>query len=328
MKNSIMGCKQEDALKYDIDLSDIALLNYIKDACVSPKMLKTTDNSNQPYVWLKHQKVIEDMPILGLKEDGLKRRLKVLTEKGLITSIVKNDEIRGRRTYYTVTIKYIDMLYTDSSDDQSDFNTLGQDINTHQSYSDNLGNARPSVPESPSDNKLNIDNKLNDNFTNVKLEQPAVTPQPKRRVRLVDTPNNSVNENIVKNTANQEKPKRKSLYQSCIEEIYSFSGENTKLRDKLVEFLNVRLELKNKPFGSKTFKSYLNKLGELSSGSEEQIKIIQQSIDRQYSTFYEVKKYTSNYNKNRGFQDPTVFSEYGQVKSEKRANEVIMNVSF
>ena len=162
----------------------------------------------------------------------------------------------------------------------------------------------------------------NTNFTNVKLEQPTVTPQPKRRVKLVDTSNVPVNEN----TVNQEKPKKKNLYQNCVEQINDFSGENTKLRDKLMGFLNMRIELKNKPFGSKTFKGYLDKLEELSNDSEEQIKIIQQSIDRQYPTFYEVKKY-NNY-KRIGEQDPSVFSEYGKVKSEHRENEVVLNVSF
>ena len=188
---------------------------------------------------------------------------------------------------------------------------LGKNISSKETLLNNIDTSK----------KENIDN-----FTNVKLEQPTVTQQPKRRIKLVDTPNDSVNEDTVKNTVNQEKPKKKNLYQSCVEQINEFSKDNAKLKNKLMGFLNMRIELKNKPFGSKTFKGYLDKLEELSNDSEEQIKIIQQSIDRQYQTFYEVKRY-NNY-KRIGEQDQSVFSEYGKVKSEHRENEVVLNVSF
>ena len=118
--------------------------------------------------------------------------------------------------------------------------------------------------------------------------------------------------------------KKKNLYESCREAIIEFAGDNDRIKNKLLEYLGVRLERKDRPFGAKSFESSLKKLGELSTDLDEQIKIIQQSIDRSYPTFYPLNK---SYNK-RGVQDPSVFSEFGQVKSEIREDEVVLNVPY
>ncbi len=159
----------------------------------------------------------------------------------------------------------------------------------------------------------NIDNKLEnniDNSTSVELEQPTVTPH--RRLITDIEP--------VKKPA-----KKKNLYESCREQIIEFAGDNEKLRDKLIEWLGVRLERRDTPFGAKTFASYLKKLAGLTSNADEQIKIIQQAIDKSHLTFYPLSDY-SKYK--RGKQDPSVFSEFGKVKSDIRKDEVIVNVQY
>ena len=317
MRQSIMGFSQPKIVENKLDMDDVLLLNYVYEACASPSMKKTHDDNDQPYVWLQHKKVLEDLPILGFGEETLKKRLHNLIDKELISVITKNDEIRGRRAYYTITTKCEDMRYTN----QVENITLSQPVGDDQVEKNTLGDIRPSVKNYTSDNKLNNDNKLNDNFTNVKLEQPAVTPQPKRRVRLVDTPNNSVNEN----TVNQDKFKRKNKYQNCMDIIYEVF-EDEDLRKILTVYLPVRLAMKDKPIFADGWRRLLNTLKDMSDDNVTRVKIVEQSIDNGWGKFVRLKKY-NNY-KRIGEQDKSVFSEYGQVKSEKRANEVIMNVQF
>lgn len=104
MRYSILGFNQEELIKYNVDMTDVLLLDYIQKALAQPSMCKTVDNNNQPYVWLQHQKILEDLPILDIKESMLKKRLSKLVELDLIKYInIANIQGRGSRTYYTIT---------------------------------------------------------------------------------------------------------------------------------------------------------------------------------------------------------------------------------
>lgn len=83
------------------------------------------------------------------------------------------------------------------------------------------------------------------------------------------------------------KPKRKNLYQQCVDLINDFT-EDKEVRELLVDYLKVRLE-QGKCFGANTFKGMLKKLRKLTESKAEVLQIIQQAIDRQYLTFYPVK---------------------------------------
>ena len=81
-----------------------------------------------------------------------------------------------------------------------------------------------------------------------------------------------------------------------------------------------------KPLYANQWSSYIKELKRLISNGQDAREVIQQSINRGYRGFFEVKKY--NNCKRIGEQDQSVFSEYGKVKSEHRENEVVLNVSF
>lgn len=160
MRYSVLGFNQELAVQAGLDLTDLLLLDYIVTACASPSMLKTTDDSNQPYVWLRHDKVLADIPIIGIGEEMLKKRIKRLSDRGFIKSIIRNDEIRGRRAYYTITDQVEKITF---SPDQVEKITLDTPDQVESITPNTPENSRPSVINYPSDNKLinNIDNKLN-----------------------------------------------------------------------------------------------------------------------------------------------------------------------
>ena len=100
---------QKDDLK--LDMTDLLLMDYIQKALSQPSMEKKVDAYNQPYVWLKHQKILEDLPILNIKESMLKKRIAKLVDLGLIKTMRNTNIIRGSKSYYTITelFEYLQM---------------------------------------------------------------------------------------------------------------------------------------------------------------------------------------------------------------------------
>ena len=149
MKYSVLGFHQENLMiKFGnkIDLTDLFLLDYIWQAQAQQSM-QHIFRDQVAYVWLQHSKVIEDLPILNIKEDMLGRRLKLLVEFGLLDSKrIANDKNRGTKIYYAITPECESLRY--SIDD------LGP------SGKNSEWSMRPSGKNSETDNKLKIDNKI------------------------------------------------------------------------------------------------------------------------------------------------------------------------
>ena len=116
MKYSIMGFSQEKLVELQksgvqIDTTDLILMKYVKDAIASPSMVKTFENE-QPYVWLAHQHILEDLPFMDIQEQMLKKRIKKLIDGGLLKSIVlANGKCRGTRAYYGITELFESLEY-------------------------------------------------------------------------------------------------------------------------------------------------------------------------------------------------------------------------
>lgn len=112
MRDSILGFSQEKLIQYDVDMTDVLLLDYIQKALSQPSMIKIFENK-QPYVWLNHSKILEDLPILNIKESMLKKRLSKLISIELIVFVnVANSCGRGSRSYYTITNKFEELQNT------------------------------------------------------------------------------------------------------------------------------------------------------------------------------------------------------------------------
>ena len=169
--------------------------------------------------------------------------------------------------------------------------------------------AEPLVEKQPQIN-TNILNKeeINNNSTNVELEQAT----PTRRVLI--TVNNPVS---IKTSS-----KKKSRYEQCMEVIDEMiEPKYIELKQVLADYLTMRLAIKDKPMYVSGWKALIKKLKELSQDASEQYKIVRQSLENSWATFYPLKK---NY---KG-QDKRVFSEYGKVKTGNSGTGVISNVSF
>lgn len=95
---------------------------------------------------------------------------------------------------------------------------------------------------------------------------------------------------ILEKSINKEKLSR---YEKCYLEIFKFT-DNEDLRVLLDTYLQMRLEIKDKPIYYNQWKGLLGKLNKLSLDIKEQIDIVQYSLDRGYASFFELKQYKPN----------------------------------
>lgn len=93
----------------------------------------------------------------------------------------------------------------------------------------------------------------------------------------------------------KSKPKKESLFTKCINMIDSYTTD-TQIRLDLVQYLNVLFEMKKDGYilYANVWKGLLRKLNELSTDPKEQHKIICQSIERGYKSFFPVNSYSNN----------------------------------
>lgn len=147
---------------------------------------------------------------------------------------------------------------------------------------------RPRHVKMTSDNILNTDNTLKDN----------------------------ISKDILHST--EEKPKKLSMYEKCVRLIEEYT-DNQELRDLLVEYLKMRLSMKDKPlYGSNQFKGILNKLNTIGGDPFE---IVNYCIERGYASFYAPTTYSKR-------EDRTKFGETSEVVSKSLTKEELNNGYF
>lgn len=83
---------------------------------------------------------------------------------------------------------------------------------------------------------------------------------------------------------------KNNLYTKCSAMIYNFT-DIPSLQKLLFTWLNMRLEIKDKPLYANQFKGILNKLDSYTESATELCEIVQQSIDRGYLSFFPVNNY-------------------------------------
>lgn len=110
-----------------------------------------------------------------------------------------------------------------------------------------------------------------------------------------DNKNKQTDNNVSKDTLTEfefGKPKKKksNLYQQCAAMIYGFT-DIPALQRLLFTYLDMRLEIKDKPLYANQFKGMLNKLAGYTESATELCEIVQQSIDRGYLSFFPVNNY-------------------------------------
>lgn len=129
----------------------------------------------------------------------------------------------------------------------------------------------------------------------------------------------NTNKNNTKVLLEETKPKRKNLYEKCLDEIDEHTG-NIKLRNILTDYLKLRLEMKDKPLYFNQWKGLLKKLNTLANSNEEQIQIVELSIEKGWGTFVELpSKNTVN---NRPWNKNVNSEPYDKNKLAKKEKEM------
>lgn len=99
-------------------------------------------------------------------------------------------------------------------------------------------------------------------------------------------------------------PKKKSLYDKCYDQILEFTN-NVGLIDALTSYLQMRLQMKDKPLYANSWKGMLNKLAKM----DNQLEVVNTSIERGWASFFEPSK---SYKKGK-----EVFGEDDRIVSKK-----------
>lgn len=279
MRQTILGFNQSMAVELGLTVSDLLLLQYIMYANSEPTMKHIVEDE-VAYVWLQHQKIMEDLPILNISEGTLKNKLTQFRNAGLIQSkTIANCNGRGTRTYYTVT-----ELTTSLMNDQVTTTSQKNDVVS-----------RPRHEKMTSNTELTNNKKLES--ISKDISEPANTflgsAKPKTSAKKVAG----------------GKPKKLSLYDKCVAEIYTFTG-SAELQACLLEYLPVRLAMKDKPiYGVNQWIGMLNKLAKMN----DRVTVVKTSLERGWASFFDSSQSFDT--------KKDVFSEYGTVKSDKRGEE-------
>lgn len=299
MRNSILGFNQEDAIELGLTTDDLLILDYIIRANGTPNMHHIISDEVS-YVWLSHQKIHEDLPILNITEGTLKNKLLHLKNLGLIQSKqIASSSGRGSKTFYSVTMTCVDMTTSRQNDVVSrprharmtSDNSVKSLDNTNISSNEDIYSSEGVCSENVSETKQYTKEDYRDEFLG----------SAKRRKQPV---------------------KKNSLYSNCSKEItnYCISNNCLSLVDVLHTYLSFRLSIKDKPvYNVAQWKAMLVKLDEVvkQSGATRE-EIINQSIEHGWASFYPPKS-----NNKRD-----VFSEYGQVTCEKSDGKESSGVEF
>lgn len=110
MKYTIEGFNQEEAIKYKLDLQDLIILRWLTD--FFPKMSKRMINGKE-FFWVKYKSLLEDFPILYIKNEALKDRMFKMVDKGILEHV--QVKVGGTYSYYRFGNNYFELLKNKNS---------------------------------------------------------------------------------------------------------------------------------------------------------------------------------------------------------------------
>ena len=103
----------------------------------------------------------------------------------------------------------------------------------------------------------------------------------------------------------QTKTRKPNMYDKCLAIIDDYTNDS-ELRKLLIQYLNLRLEMSDKPLKyANQWKGLLNLLSRLSNSIDDQKQIVNQSIIKGWGTFVEIKDYNrKGFNENIHHTEP------------------------
>lgn len=99
MKITIEGFSQIELVKRGLDLQDALILRYFVDFKESGNMYSEIIGTEKFY-WVKYEELIENLPILNIKKDTLRRRFFKMAEIGILKQYTKKE--KGTWSMYAI----------------------------------------------------------------------------------------------------------------------------------------------------------------------------------------------------------------------------------
>ena len=329
MRRTIFNFNQQRAIELGLSVNDLLLLNYIQLANTSHKM-EHIEKDGISYVFLSHSKIHEDIPILGYTEGSLKNKLAQLKKQGIIESTMVQN-MRGSKAYYTITDDALDTLFEEYKEEHKEDDGVISKLPQGSSENDAGGNLKVTP-------NIYLDNNKLENKENIILKNNTDQGLPLVNNGIVNTPlvnnkrkipNININDDIQSKSFSDDldKPKKKklNLYQKMMLEIEKRYSDNQDLSNILRDYVNIRLNIKDKPIrGIGQWTAMLDTLDGLSG---DKVAIVKRAIERGWAAFFDIKDYTYNkrggtgYANSGGVTDYSVFGEteeiaHGSVRPE------------
>lgn len=156
-------------------------------------------------------------------------------------------------------------------------------------YAVNFTSGEKISPPSEKSSFNNIDNNIEEsNFINEITTQPEDDCSSKGYSK--EELRNEFLGSAKKNTRRRPISSRPTLFDKCVAEIDKYT-DRPELREKLIQFLKIRLEVKDKPFGIESWRGVLDKLDQaVKECGADYPEIVQQSIDKGWLSFYPINQ--------------------------------------
>lgn len=142
MKITIEGFSQIELVKRGLDLQDALILRYFVDFKESGNMYSEIVGTEKFY-WVKYEELIENLPILNIKKDTLRRRFFKMAEIGILKQYTKKE--KGTWSMYTIgeefkaliDIKLEDYGKNSAGDEEKKSDPCGKKVGTKNSSFNN-----------------------------------------------------------------------------------------------------------------------------------------------------------------------------------------------
>lgn len=113
MRYSVHGFSQSKAIEYDLTNDDLLLLRWFVDFIGTNRLEFIVDNDDI-YYWIVYDKLLQDLPILKISKDRIKRKhFDKLCEKGILKH--KHVKDGGSYSYYAIGNNYLSLIAEDES---------------------------------------------------------------------------------------------------------------------------------------------------------------------------------------------------------------------
>lgn len=237
-----------------------------------------------------------------------RKAMKVLQDANIVK--VKRIGLPARNYYYINNEQLLNIF----SEDFEDPNV--KSLNTEKSRSSNfkeLDLQNLNINNNKiNNNKINKSSNTTSNSSNTKNN---FTETGNYSAKINTTKDKSVSENEFDFGIQNNKSRKPNLYDKCLALIDNYTNDS-ELRDLLIQYLNLTLEIKDNKLYANQWKGLLNKLSNLSNDISEQKLIVRTSIEKGWRSFYLPK---NDFNNNRSV-DNVVIDTDDSVNHDKAKN--------